>query len=236
MISKILEFTITMITGGEGGTVQKGLKKVFFPEGWQQIERRQLSSIWSSKKELNWNKLLCKNKWWSRGWDIIPDQNWIQGWRNGVFWTLPQPRELRTLSQGKLKQSGIKQKKTFLSLAMKSSSWTILHQIVCNRPASWLQLWQTHWKKKKASWVGSLWPVAMLHWYIVTCVLGFGVFFVLCLCVELHLSVYVACVLWVLYITLCVLCFCISLSMLHMGFMLDACRSSNSAWHRDDSC
>ena len=147
-----------MITGGEGGTVRKGLKKVFFPEGWQQIERRQLSSIWSSKKEFNWNKLLCKNKWWSRGWDIIPDQNWIQGWRNGVFWTLPQPRELRTLSQGRLKQSGIKQKKTFLSLAMKSSSWTILHQIVCNRPASWLQLWQTHWKKKKASWVGSPWP------------------------------------------------------------------------------
>ena len=158
-----------MITGGGGGTVQKGLKKVFFPEGWQQIERRQLSSIWSSKKELNWNKLLCKNKCWSRGWDIIPDQNWIQGWRNGVFWTLPQPRELRTLSQGRLKQSGIKQKK---NISFFSDEILIVNNTSSDRvqPASFLAAVVTNSLEKeegKLSWISlASGHVTLIHCYM----------------------------------------------------------------------
>ena len=118
MISRILEFTITMITGGKGGTVQIWLKKVFFSEGWQkEIERQSivLKLINSSKSYWIEMRPLCNYRWWSWGWDIIPDQNWIQGWRNGAFWMLPHPRELPTLSRGKLKQSGIRYNKTFSS-------------------------------------------------------------------------------------------------------------------------
>ena len=177
---------------------------------------------------------LFRYKWWSWAWDIIPDQNWTQGWGNGVFWTLPRPRELPTLSQGKLKQSGIKCKNISSNEVLIMDIAVLLHQILCVRPTSWLQLRQTHWKKKKASWAGSLWPcyIALLQCYM--CFMLWRLL-VLCLCVELDISVYVTCVLCVSCITWCVLCFCI-LSMLHMGFMLDACRSSNSAWHRDDSC
>ena len=137
---------------------------------------------------------LFKYKCWSWAWDIIPDQNWIQGWRNGVFWTLPQPRELRTLSQGKLKQSGIKCKNISSNEVLIMNIAVSLHQIVRVRPTSWLQLWQTHWKKKKASWAGSLWPcyiVTMLHvfyalvvaCFVLVCWAGY-----LCLCCMCSMS------------------------------------------------
>ena len=164
-----------MITGGEGGTVQKWLKKVFFEGLQKEIETQSIVLNFIKKHWIEMHPL-CKYKWWSWGWDIIPDQNCIQGWRNGVFWTLPQPRVLPTLSRGKLKQSGIKYNKTFSSnevLIMDIA--VLLHQIVCVRPTSWLQLRQTHWKKKKASAAESLWPYYMCSMFL--CL------FALCLCV-----------------------------------------------------
>ena len=176
---------------------------------------------------------LCKYKWWSWGWDIIPDQNWIQGWGNGVFWTLPQPRELRTLSQGRLKQSGIKQKK---NISFFSDEILIVNNTSSDRvqPASFLAAVVTNSLEKeegKLSWIS----LAMLHWYIV------HVFYAL----VFFCFVFVC---WAGYLCLCCMC---SKSFIHYfvcfvflylsvhvtyGFMLDACRSSNSAWHRDDSC
>ena len=80
----------------------------------------------------------------------------------------------------------------------------------------------------KLSWIS-------LAIYVVTCVSCFGVCLFCGLCVELNISLYVTCVLCISYINSCVLFFCIPLSMLHMGFMLDACSSLNSALHRDSS-
>ena len=180
---------------------------------WKAINCPQIDQF--KQKELNWNAsllhiqvMILRLRTWA--WDIIPDQNWIQGWRNAVFWTLPHPRELPTLSQGKLKQSGIKYNKTLSSnevpimniavYFIRSCATGQLPGCSCDKLIG---------KRRRQVELDLSGRVTLLHCYNVTCVLCFGGY-LLCVCLLSWISLSMLHLFYVFYRLLYVFCVFVS--------------------------